>query len=467
MGERTLRFDEGHGTRTRSRASPPQASLWFVPMGEKMALLPSEVIPRTGDDGRGATRYRASVGLVDRYRVADEHHPYRNDAAVGTLLLFAAVVNRLVTPGTSDRPVLEIGSFVGCALLIAVRRRFPLTVVVAAVVLKFAAVLLGLEATFEAIALWSALYTAGTLGSEVPVRLPVIALSVKRRDAVRGVIVFAMAIGAAVSIFNASIVGRSATTNGAVDGLATVLSAVTFLGSAWFIGDLVRTRRQTDLQLAAEREQNTKRALLDERVRIARELHDVVAHHVSLMGLQAGAARLALRTRPERAEAALSEVERSSRQAVAEFQRLLVFLRQDELDGRAPQPTLADLPRLAADVTRAGRAVRLNVDGAIPSELSSTLQLTAYRIVQEALTNALKHSDQAAIEVTVTAQEQSLCVRVHDYGRPLRPGPAVEQGHGLVGIRERVAFHGGDLSIEPTANSFVVSAALPFRGAAA
>jgi signal transduction histidine kinase len=419
------------------------------------------------DDGGRAARYRASVGLVDRYRVADEHHPYRIDAAVGALLLLAAVVNRLVTPGPSDRPSLTIVSFVSCALVMALRRRFPLTMAVAAVVLKFTAVLVGLEATFEAIALWSAIYTAGTIGSEAPVRLPVVARSVKRRDAVRGLIALAMAIGAAVSIFDGSIVGRSATTNGAVDGLATLLSAVTFLGSAWFIGDLVRTRRQTDLQLAAEREENTKRALLDERVRIARELHDVVAHHVSLMGLQAGAARLALRARPERAEAALSEIERSSRQAVSEFQRLLVFLRQDELDGRTPQPTLADLPRLAADVTRAGRTVRLNVDGAIPSELSSTLQLTAYRIVQEALTNALKHSGPASIDVTVTAQEHSLCVRVHDYGQPLRPGSSVAQGHGLVGIRERVAFHGGNLSIEPAANSFVVSAALPFRGASA
>jgi signal transduction histidine kinase len=419
------------------------------------------------DDGGRAARYRASVGLVDRYRVADEHHPYRIDAAVGALLLLAAVVNRLVTPGPSDRPSLTIVSFVSCALVMALRRRFPLTMAVAAVVLKFTAVLVGLEATFEAIALWSAIYTAGTIGSEAPVRLPVVARSVKRRDAVRGLIALAVAIGAAVSIFDGSIVGRSATTNGAVDGLATLLSAVTFLGSAWFIGDLVRTRRQTDLQLAAEREENTKRALLDERVRIARELHDVVAHHVSLMGLQAGAARLALRARPERAEAALSEIERSSRQAVSEFQRLLVFLRQDELDGRTPQPTLADLPRLAADVTRAGRTVRLNVDGAIPSELSSTLQLTAYRIVQEALTNALKHSGPASIDVTVTAQEHSLCVRVHDYGQPLRPGSSVAQGHGLVGIRERVAFHGGNLSIEPAANSFVVSAALPFRGASA
>lgn len=419
------------------------------------------------DDGGRAARYRASVGLVDRYRVADEHHPYRIDAAVGALLLLAAVVNRLVTPGPSDRPSLTIVSFVSCALVMALRRRFPLTMAVAAVVLKFTAVLVGLEATFEAIALWSAIYTAGTIGSEAPVRLPVVARSVKRRDAVRGLIALAMAIGAAASIFDGSIVGRSATTNGAVDGLATLLSAVTFLGSAWFIGDLVRTRRQTDLQLAAEREENTKRALLDERVRIARELHDVVAHHVSLMGLQAGAARLALRARPERAEAALSEIERSSRQAVSEFQRLLVFLRQDELDGRTPQPTLADLPRLAADVTRAGRTVRLNVDGAIPSELSSTLQLTAYRIVQEALTNALKHSGPASIDVTVTAQEHSLCVRVHDYGQPLRPGSSVAQGHGLVGIRERVAFHGGNLSIEPAANSFVVSAALPFRGASA
>jgi signal transduction histidine kinase len=436
-------------------------------LAEKMALLPTEAIPLSGDDGEQATRYRASVGLVDRYRVADEHHPYRNDAAVGALLLLAAVVNRAVTPGASDRPALTILSFVSCALVMALRRRFPLTVAVAAMVLKFVAVRLGLEATFEAIALWSTFYTAGTIGSEAMARVPVIARSVTRRDAVRGAIAVAIGSAAAISIFNESIVGRSANANGTVGRLATLLSAVTFLGSAWFIGDLVRTRRQTDLQLAAEREENTKRALLDERVRIARELHDVVAHHVSLMGLQAGAARLALRTRPERAEVALSEIERSSRQAVAEFQRLLVFLRQDELDGRAPQPTLADLPRLAADVTRAGRDVRLNVDCAIPSELSSTLQLTAYRIVQEALTNALKHSDRATIDVTVTAQDQSLCVRVHDYGRPLRPGPALEQGHGLVGIRERVAFHGGNLSIEPTANSFVVSAALPLGGAAA
>jgi signal transduction histidine kinase len=207
-------------------------------------------------------------------------------------------------------------------------------------------------------------------------------------------------------------------------------------------------RRQVALtdqavELRRQREENAQRAVLDERVRIARELHDVVAHHVSVMGIQAGAARSVMRKQPERAEEALTSIESSSRQAVVELHHLLGFLRRDgQQDGLTPQPNLSQLPELVAEAGGDAVQVRLQIEGE-PRPLPGTLELSAYRVIQEALTNTRKHADATTSTVRVAYQPTMLEIEVLDDGRG-GAAPA-NGGHGLIGMRERVGLHGGHL----------------------
>jgi signal transduction histidine kinase len=220
------------------------------------------------------------------------------------------------------------------------------------------------------------------------------------------------------------------------------------------------------VELQREREENARRAVLEERVRIARELHDVVAHHVSVMGVQASAARRVLNRRPEQAEELLGSIEDSSRQAVTELHRLLGFLRRDGGgDGLAPQPRLDQLQDLVAD---AGISIDLVVAGE-PRELPATLELSAYRVIQEALTNARKHSGGTAASVRVDYRPAELRIDVRDDGRD-RTAAAREPvgGHGLLGMRERVRLHGGHLRAGPCpGGGFEVHATFPLNGEAA
>ncbi len=220
-----------------------------------------------------------------------------------------------------------------------------------------------------------------------------------------------------------------------------------------------------------------EQSVLDERVRIARELHDVVAHHVSVMGVQAGAARRVMSRSPEEAATVLSSIEESSRQAVAEMHRLLGFLRREDDDGpehsgraAAPQPGLARLDELADSLRRAGLTVTVDVAGA-DGPLPASIDLSAYRIVQEALTNALKHGGVGTIaSVEVQRSGGDLVVSVLDDGRGRSNGrsdnrprsPAMSTGHGLIGMRERTVLHGGRFTAEPRHGSgFAVTATFP------
>jgi len=220
-------------------------------------------------------------------------------------------------------------------------------------------------------------------------------------------------------------------------------------------------------ELRREREENARRAVLDERVRIARELHDVVAHHVSVMGVQAGAARRVMARRPDQAEEALSSIEASSRQAVVELHRLLGFLRREEHDDvLGPQPDLAQLPELIAQATRGDLAVGLSVEGEA-RPLPGTLELSVYRVIQEALTNALKHSGGTTATVRVAYEAASLEVEVSDDGTGAA-GATSGGGHGLIGMRERVRLHGGHLRAGPDpVGGFVVHASFPLQASGA
>jgi signal transduction histidine kinase len=212
-------------------------------------------------------------------------------------------------------------------------------------------------------------------------------------------------------------------------------------------------------QAEREREAAARLAVAEERARIARELHDIVAHALSVMVLQVGAVRHKLPELPDEDREALEDVERTGRTALAEMRRLLGAMR-DRGDGAElePQPGLENLNALVARVRSAGLPVRLDVEGE-PVPLPRALDLSAYRIVQEGLTNVLKHAGASHAEVVVRHGREALEVEVRDDGH----GPARSDalGHGLVGIRERVKLYGGEMTAGPAnGGGFVLSASL-------
>ncbi|WP_280670177.1 MULTISPECIES: sensor histidine kinase [unclassified Kitasatospora] len=236
---------------------------------------------------------------------------------------------------------------------------------------------------------------------------------------------------------------------------------------AWLSGHAVRTRRAhiRDLEDRAarlEREEGERavRAVAEERLRIARELHDIVGHSLSLISIQSEAAARSLRADPGAVPDFLTTISATSRQALAQLRHALALLRPDEEDELSPQPGLADLPDLVARLTAAGLPVRLD---ARPPALPAAVGLTVYRIAQEALTNVLKHAGPHVTSVTVTVvldpADGPLHVSVRDDGTGdgLR-APA----HGLLGMRERVALYGGTLHAGPVpGGGFQVHATIP------
>ena len=231
-------------------------------------------------------------------------------------------------------------------------------------------------------------------------------------------------------------------------------------------GVLVRARRQGALLAAwnAAVQRRAEQAAAAERARIARELHDIVAHHLSVVVLHAAGARASGGADPE----TLAEIEDSGRRALTETRRLFGVLREpDEETGRAPQPGISELPALAGSLRAAGLEVSLAIDGYHPA-LPPAVNVSAYRIVQEALTNVLKHAGPARAEVTVGCADGAVTIEVTDDG-PGNPAPPavpgeeeVGGGQGLVGMRERVALFGGDLRAGPRPDGgFTVCARLP------
>ncbi|MGZ4398917.1 MAG: sensor histidine kinase [Gaiellaceae bacterium] len=226
----------------------------------------------------------------------------------------------------------------------------------------------------------------------------------------------------------------------------------------WFAGVWVHSRREARALAgrAAALEHETASALADERARMARELHDIVSHNLSVVVLQAAGARAS-----GSSASALEKIERSGREALVEMRRLLGVLREDGGDhaGFSPQPGIAQLELLADTVRAAGLSVELLVDGDC-DRLPSALELSVYRIIQEALTNTLKHAGAARAQVRVRCSEGALTVDVVDDGATVsKPDRA---GHGLVGMHERVALFGGDLDAGPRQEGgWAVRARLP------
>ena len=233
---------------------------------------------------------------------------------------------------------------------------------------------------------------------------------------------------------------------------------------AWLAGALVRVTVLYRDQRVATREQRASRALAEERNRIARELHDVVGHSLSVMTVQAAAVRRRLRDDQAVEREALESVEDVGREALVEMRRLVGVLR--EQDGaaatREPSPGLAQLERLAEHYRSSGLPVSVTVTGA-RRELPNALDLTAYRLVQEGLTNALRHArDVSAAEVVVDYDDDTVRLHVTDDGMVAGEVPAENGGHGLVGMRERVAMYGGSLRAGPRdGGGFELVAVLP------
>jgi len=231
------------------------------------------------------------------------------------------------------------------------------------------------------------------------------------------------------------------------------VGGLVLLAGAWLVGDNVRARRDR----VAEQE---RRAVADERARIARELHDMVTHNVSVMVVQAAAGNEVFDQHPEQARTAFRAVEETGRRALGELRRLLDVVADDESAGYDPQPGLRRLDELVDSVRATGLGVELTVEGT-PRELSPALELSAFRIVQEALTNTLRHAGASRASVRVSYEPDALELEVADDGVG---GGSTEGGRGLVGMRERVALFGGDLATGARpGGGFAVRARMPLE----
>jgi len=390
-------------------------------------------------------------------------HPTSTDGMVALALAGLAFLNLYINWGTASltRAILAIVLTLLIILPFTFRRRFPLAVLIitTAAILVYRSLNIQ-ESSFTLYALLLAFFSAGAYGNR------------RWRDWVRGVTAIITIGFLTYSVF---FVGRGwiFPVKTALSQVSAVLSEIFLFGAAWWIGEVFRIRgerelelRERTVQLERERDENARRAVFDERVRIAREIHDVVAHHVSVMGIQAGAARRILKQQPEKANELLTQIETSSRQAVAEMQRLLGFLRQQsQVDELAPQPSLKQLDNLVNHMREAGLPVEVKIEGE-PQLLPPGVDLSAYRIVQESLTNTLKHAGPASAHVTIRYMLNTLELEIQDDGRNLAPEETLEgKGRGIIGMRERVTLHGGQFTAgRAPGTGFIVKAKLPLKG---
>ncbi|MFI1708344.1 sensor histidine kinase [Streptomyces griseoruber] len=407
----------------------------------------------TTDDisGMGPLVARLSRG-GQRLRHADRTHPWVLDTAVVVLVFLMFCLPDLfhgrVDDGDGDGPrrfrlaftQLPVAGMLalqaGLVLPLLWRRRKPLvafTAVTAVFVLQWS-----LGAALRAdVALFIALYSLALHGwlRQLPWACAA---------TVGAMALVAVRVSSAVSVW---------------DALFFLLSTAT---AALALGLMVRIRRaqlaglrERAARLEIERDQRSRLATATERTRVAREMHDIVGHNLSVIITLADAGAYATDIAPERGKEALQLIGDTGRQALGELRRVLGVLRE-AADGPkggpelSPQPGIADIEALCAKVRAAGREVVYRTSGDVDA-LDSGMQLTVYRIVQEALTNTLKHADtDTLVRLAIVEKDARLTVRVHDTGPATPSGPPNEEGHGLVGMRERAALYGGTVSAGPT-----------------
>ena len=366
--------------------------------------------------------------LVDRHGV---------DALV-LVLAVAALVEAWVDSEATERAVTAPFAL-GWTLPLLLRRRFPLGAPVAVFLVLAVEAFLTVDAVTESQTNTLAILAAfGIAGSHPALRAALAGASA--------------GFGALAAIMLVQAVPAE-----------SIVFMLVFAAAAWAIGRAVgeRGRRAADLERRADTlERRHAAAVAEERGRIARELHDVVAHSVSVMTVQAGAARLLLEEDPARATESLLAVEETGRQALGEMRRLLGILRGDEHETRlAPQPGISEIASLVEQVRAVGLPVDVVVEGK-PQALAPGVDLAAYRVVQEALTNVLKHAGAARARVSIRYGQSALELTVTNDGHV---APNGRVGHGLIGMRERVALYGGELSAGPrSGGGYAVRATLPF-----
>jgi signal transduction histidine kinase len=307
-----------------------------------------------------------------------------------------------------------------------------------------------------------------------------------------GIEILAVSLAVAIAVYSVaaySATARASRTGGLIAGAGVAISFLAFpnanfgdlvvdgfsSGACWVTGEIVRRRKVqvTDLEGMAEtlelrRQEDVRAAAEGERMRIARELHDVIAHNVSAIVLQAIGGRALLDSQPARAARPLQQIESMGRETLVEMRRLLGILRVgEEADARAPQPCLADLAAFVRTASESGVETELVTEGDL-ERVPRGLELSIVRIVQEALTNVRKHGGSGAhATVRVALEAEVVSVRVRDDGRgaPMS-GSGAAGGHGLLGMRERVALYGGELrtrSLDPS--GFEVEARFPLGAA--
>jgi signal transduction histidine kinase len=317
-----------------------------------------------------------------------------------------------------------------------VRRRAPLAVYI---VTMTAVVVLMLRGYGEGALALMLLLGAYTVGAWCPPRQVVAAA------AVTAVLLVILLIGDAPDFGPGELVASSAA-----------------FGLALLIGWTMQTRRQRIDAFDRDQQEVARRVAADERLRIAQELHDIVAHSLGLIAVQAGVGMKVVDSDRAEAQRAFENISSTSRSSLAEIRRLLGVLRStDGMPAYEPAPGLADLPRLAQDVTGAGLPVDLDVDGDIAA-VPPGVGLAAYRIVQEALTNSLRHAEAHRATVRLDSSSGALLIEVADDGRG--PNGRGSGGHGLIGMRERVAVYGGSLDVGPgPSGGFRVAANLRYE----
>jgi signal transduction histidine kinase len=397
-----------------------------------------------------AARPRRALAITERQRLGLA-------AALTALVGAVAIALVIVQRGAAHGPRLD-PAVLPCIPVIAFGRRWPLPVLALASAAAAAQMATGITSLLVGLVLGAAGYT--------------VAVGVPRRLSIRAVLA-AAAIFAAALLYAGMTRGPSLLAAGAVAGFLP-------LAAGWFIGDSVAARRRYVAGLAeqAEREraaeaERARQEVREERVRIARELHDVVAHTLAVITVQAGVGRRLMARRPGEAGAALESIEMIGRTAQDELRVVLGLLRDEDAGAAAlaPAPRLVDLKELADTVRASGTPVELRTSGT-DRQLSPALELTLYRVVQEALTNVVRHAPQARATVDLTVSAAQIRLEVADDGgsagraagdqeRPGIPGT----GHGIAGMRERIGAFGGWLVAEPLACGFRVRAEVPIESA--
>jgi signal transduction histidine kinase len=351
-------------------------------------------------------------------------------------------------PDRRTLDVLGIALLTASAATLLARRRHPVAVLAAAFVTTFAYVLLD----YPGGPIWGAL---------------IVAFFTVQTSGHRRVGFLAIAVGYASVWWEPWLLGRPAPSVG--EALAFAAWMLMLLAVAEFVR--VRRDYQGEVRRRAQdtehaREEEARRRRSEERLRIARDLHDVLAHNISLVNVQASTALHLLEERPEQARVALAAIKQASSEALGELRAVLDTLRQEgDSAARAPAPTLARLPDLAAQAAAAGLTVETDVEGTA-RPLPAAVELAAFRICQEAVTNVIRHAGPAAAHVRLVYGERDLLVEISDDGRGAASNGGAGSGNGLPGMRERTAALGGTLDAGPRpGGGFRVRARLPLEPA--